>query len=579
MKNSEIADILDEIADILEFKGENVFKISAYRKASRNIREFTEDIEQLWRNSELSKIPGIGKNISDHIDEYFKTGSISKYKEILQKIPKTFVELMKIQNLGPKTLKLLYDRFKIQTIDDLKNVLQKPEVLTLPGMGEKKIENIRQGLELYISKKAEQRISLGVALPIVSEIVEYMKPVCKSISPCGSLRRMKETIGDIDILCTSQDMKNVIKRFVEYPGTSRVIAEGDTKGSIIVKEKSLQIDLRVVEPDSYGAALQYFTGSKQHNIKLRTLAKEKGLKISEYGVFKGEKKIAGKTEQDVYEVFKMPVIPPELREDRGEIEQALKGELPELVELKDILGDFHVHSDFSDGSNTIEEIVKKSISLGYKFVGIADHSRTSRFAGGMSVEKLIERNMKIDEIARRYPQIKILKGGEVDILGDGTLDYPDEILAQLDFVIGSIHQGFHKNVTERMIKAMGNPYLDIIGHPTGRLISRREGYDVDIDKVIEYAGRTGVSLEINAYFDRLDLNDINVLKARQKNVMLVIGTDAHHINMFEYIKLGLAVARRGWLEKRMLLNCYNPAQMPLRRKNLVKYIPDMIKYK
>ena len=570
MKNSEIADILDEIADILEFKGDNTFKISAYRKASRNIREFPEDIEQLWRNGELSKIPGIGKNISDHIDEYLKSGSISKYKEVLENIPKTFVELMKIPNLGPKTLKLLYDRFKIQTIEDLKNVLEKPETLTLPGMGRKKIENIKQGLDLYISKKAEQRISLGVAFPIVSEIVEYMKPVCTNISPCGSLRRMKETIGDIDILCTSNNPESIIKRFVEYPKTLRVIAEGDTKGSIIVKEKSLQVDLRVVEPDSYGAALQYFTGSKQHNIKLRTLAKEKGLKISEYGVFKGEKKIAGKTEEEVYRVFNMPVIPPELREDRGEIEEALKGNLPDLVEQKDILGDFHVHSNFSDGSNTIEEIVKKSISLGYKFVGIADHSQTSKFAGGMDKQKLLERNKKIDEVVQRYPGIKIFKGAEVDILGDGNLDYADEILAQLDFVIGSVHQGFHKNITERMIKAMENPYLDIIGHPTGRLISGREGYDIDIDRVIEYAGKTGVALEINAYFDRLDLNDINVLKARQKGVMLAIGTDAHNINMFEYMKLGVAVARRGWLDKKRVLNCYSVFDIPLRRKRLKK---------
>ncbi|HOQ81858.1 MAG TPA: DNA polymerase/3'-5' exonuclease PolX, partial [bacterium] len=402
------------------------------------------------------------------------------------------------------------------------------------------------------------------------EIVEYMKPVCTNISPCGSLRRMKETIGDIDILCTSNNPENIIKRFVKYPKALRILAEGDTKGSIIVKEKSLQVDLRVVEPDSYGAALQYFTGSKQHNIKLRTLAKEKGLKISEYGVFKGEKKIAGKTEEEVYRVFNMPVIPPELREDRGEIEEALKGNLPDLVEQKDILGDFHVHSDFSDGSNTIEEIVQKSISLGYKFIGIADHSQTSKFAGGMDKQKLLERNKKIDEVAQRYPGIKIFKGAEVDILGNGNLDYPDEILAQLDFVIGSIHQGFHKNVTERMIKAMENPYLDIIGHPTGRLISGREGYDIDIDRVIEYAGRNGVALEINAYFDRLDLNDINVLKARQKGAMLVIGTDAHNINMFEYMKLGVAVARRGWLDKKRILNCYRVFDIPLRRKRLNK---------
>ncbi|HPP66885.1 MAG TPA: DNA polymerase/3'-5' exonuclease PolX, partial [bacterium] len=498
--------------------------------------------------------------------EYFRTGSIANYKEILDDMPRTLIELLEIPNLGPKTLKLLYDKFKIQTIDDLRNVINSQEILELPGMGQKRIEHIRQGLNLYIDKKTQHRIPLGIAITLVSQIVEYMRSLCEKISPCGSLRRMKETIGDIDILCASLHSSDVIQRFIEYPDTLNVLVKGDTKGSIIVKEKSLQVDLRVVEPDSYGAALQYFTGSKQHNIRLRLLAKEKGLKINEYGVFKDDKKIAGKTEEEVYHTFNMPVIPPELREDRGEIEAALKGTLPDLIKEKDVLGDFHVHSNFSDGSNTIEEIANAATSFGYKFIGITDHSQTSRFAGGMDAEKLAERNNIIDEVSKKFPKLRILKGAEVDILGDGSLDYPDEILSQLDFVIGSIHQGFHKNVTERMIKAMKNPYLDIIGHPTGRLISKREGYDVDIDRVIEYAGKTGVALEINAYFDRLDLNDINVLKAREKNVIFAIGSDSHNINMLGNMKLGVAVARRGWLVKKNLINCYDPVDLPLRRK-------------
>ncbi len=571
MRNHEIADLFDGIADVLEFIGENIFKINAYRKAARRIRESSEDIEHLYQTNQLSKIPGIGKNIADHIEEYLKTGSISKYRQILSKIPSNFVEMMKIPNLGPKTLKLIHDRFNIQTIEDLRKVLEKEELLMLPGMGEKKLENIKKGIDLYLSKRANQRISLGVALPVVSVIVDYMKSVCRQIFPCGSLRRMKETIGDIDILCTADDRNKVIERFIRYPGTLSVIAEGDTRASIIVRDNLLQVDIRVVEPVSYGAALQYFTGSKDHNIKLRAIAKEKGLKINEYGIFKGDIRIAGETEQQIYQILGMPFIPPEIREDRGEIEAALKGELPVLVEEKDIYGDMHVHTSFSDGMSTVEEIVNKAIEMGYKFIGLADHSRTSKFAGGLTVERLRERSREIDRIVEKYPEITIFKGAEVDILGDGRLDYPDEILAELDFVIGSIHQGFKKNVTERMLKAMENPYLDIIGHPTGRLISSREGYDLDIDTVIKYAAQTGTALEINAYYDRLDLNDVNVLKARENNANIAIGTDAHNVRMMEYMKLGIGVARRGWLEKNMILNCRDLKDLfPKRKKNCKK---------
>ncbi|MCM8821746.1 MAG: DNA polymerase/3'-5' exonuclease PolX [Candidatus Omnitrophica bacterium] len=568
MKNNEIADLFDEIADVLEFTGDSVFKINAYRKAARRIREASEDIEQLYQAGQLSKIPGIGKGIAEHIEEYLKTGRISKYKNLISEIPPTFVEMMKIPNLGPKTLKLIYDNFKIQTIDDLKSALEKEEILALPGMGEKKVENIKKGIKLYLSKKTNRRISLGIALPVVFAIVDYMKPVCQRISPCGSLRRMKETIGDIDILCAADDKNKVMEHFVNYPARQSVIAKGETKGSIIVRDNLLQADLRVVESSSYGAALQYFTGSKDHNIKLRAIAKEKELKINEYGVFRGDTKIVGETEEGVYEVFGMPFIAPELREDRGEIEAAIEGKLPILVEEKDILGDMHVHTNFSDGTSAIEEIVKKAISMGYKFVGLADHSQTSKFAGGLTVERLRERNKEIDRISKKYPGITILKAAEVDILGDGKLDYPDEILAELDFVIGSIHQGFKKNVTERMIAAMENRYLDIIGHPTGRLISSREGYDVDIDRVIEHAAKTGTILEINAYYDRLDLNDTNVFKAREKKVMVSIGTDAHNTRMMEYMKLGVGVARRGWLEKHRIINCYPVREMLVKRKRV-----------
>lgn len=567
-KNQEIAEIFEKIADALEFKGENLFRVNAYRKAARVLSELPEDIEELWKNGKLEEIPGIGKGMAEKIEEYLKTGKMKKYEEAISGIPDGLLELLNIPNLGPKTLSLAYKKLNVKNLDDLKRVIEDGSLAKLSRMGEKKVENIKKGIQLY--EEGTSRIPLGIALPIVEEIINSLKNLTEKIAPAGSLRRMKETVGDIDILATGKDHKKIIETFTSLPMVKDVLAKGETKASVIVKQHNLQVDLRVIDKGCYGAALQYFTGSKAHNIKLRGMAKEKGLKISEYGVFKGDKKIAGETEEEVYEILGLKWIPPELREDRGEVEAALKDELPVLVKKEDIKGDFHVHSKYSDGVDDIRKIAEFAKKLGYHYIGICDHSKTSKIAGGLDEDALKRRNEEIDRINEEIKGIKVLKGMEVDILQDGSLDYPDKILEELDFVIAAIHQGFKKNVTERIKKAMENPFVDIIAHPTGRLLSGREGYEVRIEEIMEYAAEMGVALEINAYFDRLDLNDINVLKAKKMGIKLAIGTDAHNVGMLRYMDLGIGVARRGWLEKENLLNTYEWEDVPLRRRRTKK---------
>lgn len=556
MKNLEIARLLDELADALEFHGENPFKVSAYRRAAKILRDFTEDIEVYAKEGRLQEIPGIGEGIAKKIKEYLETGKITKHKEVISKTPREILELLKIPSLGPKTLKLAHDKLGVKNLDDLKRVIEDGSLARLPGMGPKKVENIKKGIELYEGFTGEEkRWQLGLVIPVVTSLVEEIKkfPGVKKVVPAGSYRRMKETVGDIDILCIGEPGGEIIKKFTELPVVERVLACGETKGSIIEKSLKIQIDLRVVPERSFGAALQYFTGSKAHNIKLRTLAKGKGYKISEYGVFKGEKYIAGETEEDVYAVFGLPWIPPELREDRGEIELALEGKLPRLVEYDEIKGDFHIHSKYSDGANTIEEIAKKAEEMGLEYIAICDHSRSLKYAGGLDIDTLKRRNEEIDRLNEKF-KIKILKGMEVDILQDGSLDYPDPVLEELDVVIAAIHMGFKKNVTERILAAMENPLVDIIAHPTGRLISGREGYDVDLEKIMERARELGVALEINAYFDRLDLDEHNARKAKELGIKLAIGTDAHNVGMLQYLRLGVGIARRAWLSPSDLLN-------------------------
>ncbi len=562
MKNFELAKIFSKIADALEIKGENQFKVLAYRKVARILKDFPEDIEEIYRSGNLNDVPGIGEGIAKKIKEYIETGKMKKYEEAMANIPEGLVELLNIQNLGPKTIKLAYEKLGVKNISDLEKVIKDGSLSKLPNMGEKKIENIKKGIELYKSEnvEGEKRYPIGLVEPIVEEIVNRIGSLnyVVRVLPAGSYRRMKETVGDLDFLVISKEGKKVIDFFTGSSFVERILASGDTKGSIIEKNLRIQIDMRVLSEESFGSALQYFTGSKAHNIKIRSIAKEKGLKVSEYGVYKGEKKIAGEDEKTVYKSIGMEWIPPEMREDRGEVELALKGILPQIISYKDIKGDLHIHSKYSDGANSIDEIAKKAIEMGYDYIGIADHSQTAKYAHGLEIERLLKRNEEIDELNKKYRgKLVILKGTEVDILQDGSLDYPDEILKKLDFVIAAIHQGFKKNVTERMLSALDNPSVDIIAHPTGRLISGREGYEVNLEKVMEFAKDKNVALEINAYYDRLDLNETNASLANSMGIPLIINTDAHNLGMMRYMRLGIGIARRAWISPENIINTYD----------------------
>ena len=556
MKNREIASIFKKMADILELKDDNPFKINAYIKAARILNDLPTDIEEIAQSCELQKIPGIGKGTAEKIIEYLETGRITKFEQLRQDTSKELIALLGIPSLGPKTVALLHNEFKINNLEDLKQVIADGRITHLPGMGEKKIENIMRGIELYALSK--ERMLLSEALNTARETIKQLKKSIdiNMIEAAGSLRRGKETIGDIDILATGKKGREIIDVFVHLPLANDILAHGDTKGSIVTATGT-QLDLRVVGKDSFGAALQYFTGSKSHNIRLREIAKKEHLKINEYGIFSAKKKIGGKREKDIYTTLHMDWIPPELREDRGEIEAALNHALPSLLNNSDIKGDLHVHSTYSDGAHSLEEIARKAKEMGYQYIAITDHSQSLKIAKGLSEAQLREKIAEGKRINKKLSGITILIGTEVDIKSDGTLDYPDTLLKQLDLVIGAIHSGFkqkREQITKRIVTAMKNPYLHIIAHPTGRLLGEREPYDLDINQVIEMAGKTGTALEINAHTERLDLDDINCMKAKQKGVKIAIGTDAHHVDQLWMMELGVTVARRGWLEARDVLN-------------------------
>ncbi|MDH5405162.1 MAG: PHP domain-containing protein, partial [Candidatus Aminicenantes bacterium] len=456
MKNRELSEIFDKMADILEFKGDNPFKINAYRKAARVLKDLTEDIEKLAREGKLKDLPGVGSGIAKKIEEYLETGRVSKYEEVRKEVSDELIELLKIPDLGPKTLALLHKEMNIHNMAELEKALQSEKARALPGMGAKKAENILRGIRLL--KESGGRIPLGVALPLVDDVIKLMKGkgIVREIFPAGSLRRCRETIGDIDLLATGKDGARIIEEFTHLPVVTEVLAAGKTKGSVITREGT-QVDLRVVPGESFGAALQYFTGSKAHNVRLREIAKSQGLKINEYGVFRGEERIGGSTEEEVYRILGLPWIPPELREDRGEIDAAMKGSLPSLVELADIKGDLHVHSNWSDGSATLEELAEQAKKLGYEYLLIADHSFAVRIAGGLSPEELLRQIEEIKKVNQKLKGITLLAGTEVDIRSDGRLDFPDEVLEKLDVVVAAVHSGFKQDIhtmTKRILGAL-----------------------------------------------------------------------------------------------------------------------------
>lgn len=557
MKNSEISKIFNDIADMLEIKGENPFRIRAYRRAAMNIEGLSKDVSEISKE-ELLKIPGIGQDLAGKIDEYLKTGKIQAYEELKKEIPEELSMLLSVPNLGPKTAKLLFDRLNIKTIDELEQYAREHKLSGLPGIKDKTEENILKGIEML--KRGKERQPLGKVLPIANDIVEKLKKLApiKKISIAGSIRRWKDTIKDIDILVTSNDPSKVMNVFVHIPDVKDILMKGPTKSSVILKE-GIQVDLRVVEEESFGAALAYFTGSKAHNIRLREMASKMGLKINEYGIFreKDDKKIGGEKEEDIYRILGLPYIPPELREDTGEIESAIEGRLPKLLELSDIRGDLHVHTKWSDGSHDFNELIEYAKQKGYEYIAITDHSKGLGVARGLSIERLLEEKKLIEEINKKLKGFKLISGAEVDIRSNGELDFPDDVLKQVDIVVASIHSGFRQSkeqLTKRLISAMKNPYVSIIAHPTGRLIGERDPYEIDIEELFKVAKETNTALEINAYPLRLDLNDTYVKKAKQMGIPIVISTDTHIKNQFDYMSYGVSIARRGWLEKEDVLN-------------------------
>ncbi len=571
MKNQEIAKIFNEIADLLEIKNENVFRIRAYRRAALNVEGLTKNVEDL-SEKELTEVPGIGKDLAAKIGEYIKTGKMAAHEELKKQVPPVLLELESIPGLGPKTALLLHEKLHIESVNQLEQLASAHRLAGLPGIKEKTEENILKGISML--KRGTERRPLGKVLPIAQDIVDQLKkkaPLSR-IDIAGSLRRWKDTIKDIDILAMSDDPKEVMKIFVHLPHVKDVLMQGPTKSSIVIKE-GLQVDLRVVEKESYGAALAYFTGSKEHNIRLREMAVKKGLTINEYGIFRvsDNKKLGGEKEEDTYKILGLQYVPPEMREDRGEIAAAVEGKLPRLVTLEDIKGDLHVHSKWSDGSHTFEQLTEAAKERGYSYFALTDHSQGLGVARGLTVERLLEQKKEIDALNKRLKNFRILHGTEVDIRSDGTLDFTDDVLQMLDIVVASIHSGFKQTkeqLTSRIIAAMKNPYVSIIAHPTGRLIGEREAYDVDMDMILKTAKETGTAMEINAYPMRLDINDIYARKAKEMGIPIVINTDVHVTTQFSFMSYGVSIARRSWLGKEDVANTLEVKQLLKRLKPL-----------
>jgi len=566
MKNKLVAEIFREIAEILEIKGENHFRIRAYERAGRNIESLADDVEVLIREDRLKDVEGIGKDLEEKIREIVSTGKLKYLEELKKDIPEGLIEMLNVPGIGPKTAKLLYEKLDIQDVVMLERMAAAGKIRGLEGMGEKTEENILAGIELF--KKGRDRLDLKIATDAAYNFVNKLKELkeVKKINPAGSLRRMKESVRDIDILISSKNPQKIMDAFTALSDVKNIIAKGPLKSSVLTKD-DIQVDVRVVDDASYGAALMYFTGSKEHNIKLRQLAIKNGLKLNEYGIFKGEKIIAGKTEEDMYKALGISYIAPELREDRGEVEAGLNNALPDLIELKDIKGDLHMHSTWSDGGSSIEDMVIKSRELGYEYIAITDHSQGLKIAGGLNTHELDLKRKDIDRLNKKYKNIKILFGSEVDIDSSGNLDYPDDALKDMDIVIGAIHAGFKQSkeaITRRIIKACQNKYVSIIAHPTGRLWGSRDAYEIDFVEVFKACRDTNTALEINSFPQRLDLNDINSRMAKEAGVKIVINTDSHLAEHLSMMKFGVAVARRGWLEKKDVLNTFNLNKLRLK---------------
>jgi DNA polymerase (family 10) len=567
--NADVAAVLYEIGEILTIKDDR-FRSRAYLLAAQRITSLTEDVKKVKERGELDKIPGVGKSIAATISEVLDTGESKVLEELRESLPPGVRQLMELEGIGPKNAMRLVDELKVSSIDDLEKAAKEGRIRELKGFGEKKEQNILQSIGDF--RNRQTRFLLGEVLPVVDDMLGWIResPVVLKAEVAGSYRRRRETIGDLDLLVASNEPDAASERFISMPPVERVVSHGATKSTVYLK-RHLQVDCRVVPPDAFGAALQYFTGSKDHNVKLRTLGVKMGFKLNEYGLFRreGDDLVASETEEEIYKALGMDWIPPELRENRGEIEAAIEHKLPKLVRLEEVKGDLHCHSKWSEGTMTIREVVDKARGLGLSYVAITDHSKSLGIARGLDEARLAEQGKEIDAINRELSNFTVLKGIECDIKADGSMDLPDSSLADLDFVVGSIHSGFKNNektMTRRMISAIHNEHVDAIGHPTGRIIQKRKPYSLNLEQVFEAAASQHVAMEINAFPERLDLDDVSCRQAMEAGAVMSIGTDAHALNQMEFLPLGVSVARRGWLTSKDVANTQTAKQiLSLRR--------------
>ena len=572
MENLEIAKVLSQMADLLEIQDANPFRVRAYRNAARFVDGYAKPMRKLVEEeSDLTDLPGIGREMARHIHELIETAGLSVLDELDEKIPRSLIDVIELPGVGPKKAKKLWKELGVETVDELEQRAEAGDVAALDGFGEKSQEKILTGIEQF--RQHRSRFKLVEADLLVQPLLEYLRerPEVERLEVAGSYRRRVETVGDIDLLAIATDAEAVMDRFTSYPKVTQIQMSGRTRGRVSL-QSGLEVDLRILTEPSYGAAMVYFTGSKEHNIKLRKRAIERGLRLSEYGVFREDgdggdeseekdpwagEQLAGRTEKEVYSTVELPWIEPELREDRGEVEAAARGELPVLVELSDMKGDLQMHSTWSDGKNSIEEMVTACAARGYEYMALTDHSKALAMTGGLDAKRIREQWKEIEEVQERHPEIRILRSQEVDILADGTLDQDEDVLEELDLVVVSVHSRFDLPAAEqtaRVLTALRHPHVDVLAHPTGRLINRRPPFDLQIDEVLDCAKENGVVVELNAHPERLDLKDSHLMLARELGLKVAISTDAHRARDLDLMHYGVEQARRAWLSKADVVN-------------------------
>jgi DNA polymerase (family X) len=561
VKNQEIAEIFNEIADMLDILGEDSFRIISYRRAARQMEALTEDVEDLVRQGRVGSIPGIGAALGEKIEEYITTGKVGYHQELRAKFPPGVLDMLRVRGIGPKKVKVLWQELGISDIETLRTAAQTHRLRRVKGFGEKTEEKILRSIELL--KEGESVFLLATADAVANVVLAYLReraPI-HQVAAAGSLRRMKETVRDIDVLATTDKPAAVVEAFTHMPGVREVIAAGERKSVVLfdVEDRFVQIDLRIIEPGSWGAALQYDTGNKDHNIHLRTMAEKRGLKLNEYGIFRDETKVAGETEESVYSTLGLPWIPPEMREDQGEIELAANGGLPTLVEDRDMHGEFHVHTNATDGLDPVETMVDTARARGYEYIGISDHSVSSTVAFGLTAEAALARRDRFRELNRERKGFTVLLGTECDILDGGEMDYRDEVLKEFDFVIAAVHSRFTlpiREMTARVVAAVRNPYVNILAHPTTRKIGQRDPVQIDLDELYEACASTGTAIEIDAYPDRMDLNGTQARAAKNAGCTISVDTDSHAKGHLAWIRFGVGTARRAWLTREDVLNAW-----------------------